>query len=242
MMALIMVAPPYARAGIFDLKPAKSRFYVGGYVGGSFLNTPDIPLDFSGVASIGNTITVEELISTPFDDSLTFGGSIGAQLPFKYLKVLQPRLELEIGYFKSETAFLDASDFEDETTAPGSITGDQTALVFYFNNYSDIRFTDNQILVPYFGGGIGFVDLNGDRLRGLFIGDTFDEIPSGSLISDRAFSGHIAGGLTLNVNNNAEFYGEARYFRFQNVKFETSEEGDTDIDGFTLTAGFRWKF
>ncbi len=87
------------------------------------------------------------------------------------------------------------------------------------NSYADFIWDEDQPVIPYIGGGLG-----------IGIADDFFDDGSGTTVE---FVTQSAVGLTVPVNN-FDFYSEARYFRAYN-------EGP-NFDGFTLTAGVRYRF
>ena len=230
-------APAYA--GPFNLEPQEMRLYISGFAGGSILTDADIPEDFEVIAGIGDPVNVTQLTETPFDRGLTFGGAIGLKLPFKYFRVLHPRIEGEVSYSENDTP-LAPDGIDDGTVIP--LTGEQSSLTVFFNSYNDIRISDRQIVVPYFGGGIGFADLEGTQVRAVDNDGKTEAIPNGLFLEDRVFAGHIAAGVTFEFFPNLDIYGEGRYFRFRSVRYQTSESGTTNLDGFNIIGGVRWKF
>jgi len=244
-LASCLSAPAYAE-GLFNFDPAPARPYVSVFGGGSFL--PDS--DFSGVSNPeagipGPTGTAGAPLNVALDYSTgyTFGGAAGSQLPFKYFGVFQPRLEVEVSYLENN---IDSGSFNGGVQ---TFQGAQESLFVYLNNYSDIRWDQNQRVVPYIGGGIGvaFVDSNVD-----YFPASASEPVFALQGSDTALAGHFAAGVSYEFGNGAELFTEGRYYRIQNVNLERRFIGggadlfngnvEEDLDGITVTGGLRWKF
>ncbi|MEO0879734.1 MAG: P44/Msp2 family outer membrane protein [Pseudomonadota bacterium] len=236
-----------ANAGdIFNFEPAPSRAYISVFGGGSFLNDSD----FAGVSNPDAGVPGPTGVAgAPLDVALdystgfTVGGAVGKQLPFTYFGIFQPRLEIEVSYLEND---IDAGSFNGGVQTFG---GQQEAIFVYLNNYSDIRWSQNQAFVPYIGGGLGaaFIDSDVGYFPASASAPTF--AVQGS---DTAFAGHIAAGASYALGQNAELFTEGRYFRIRNAQFERNFVGggnqifvgdvDDDIAGFTVTGGLRWKF
>ena len=217
----ITIAP--ASAGIFDTEPTEGGFYVAVFGGGAFPSDIDVE-GFSDGAPFDT--------SADLDSSFAFGGAVGLRLGFRYLRVFQPRLELEVSR--------QSNDF----SLPGGGTGEQGATFFFLNNNSDIVFSEDQLITPYIGGGLGFVSLDTDaNLIGPAAPFTLSN-------EDTRFAGHIAVGLTYDFSDRLELYSEGRYIRVQNIDFDDQDLGggvtagglQGDLDNFTLTGGLRLRF
>ncbi len=244
--ALSALSLPVQAEGIFNLEPAPSSFYVSGFGGASFLSDTNFGGVSDPVAGIPGPTGVAGVpldVALDYSSSYTFGGAVGYQLPFTYLGYFQPRLELEVSYLEND---INAGSFNGGAQ---TFSGDQDALFFYLNNYSDIRFSADQRFVPYIGGGLGIAVVNSNV--GYFpasaTAPTF-----GVFGEDTAFAGHFAVGASYELNDNIELYSEGRYFRIQNVKLDRRFIGggadlfnatlEEDIDGFTVTGGLRYRF
>ena len=237
---------PAQAEGIFNLEPAPSSFYVSAFGGGSFLsdtNFTGVSNPAAGIPGPTGVAGVPLDVALDYSNSYTFGGAAGYQLPFTYLGVFQPRLEIEVSYLEND---INSGSFN---AGAQTFNGDQDVLFFYLNNYSDIRFSEDQRFVPYIGGGLGVAVVNSNV--GYFpasaTANTF-----GVLGEDTAFAGHVAVGASYELNSNLELYSEGRYFRIQNVNLDRRFIGggadlfnatlEDDIDGFTVTGGLRYRF
>jgi len=238
-LALAAIAP--ATAGVFDTTPAEGRLYVSGYGGINFgqdANFEGVQLPDIGVPGVAGA---PALVGVDFGNSRTFGGAVGAQLPFKFFKVFQPRIEVEGSNFRQN---VDGGAFNGGTQTFG---GNLSGTAIYLNNYSDIILSDNQVLVPYIGGGIGavFLDSNIQYFPASATTPTF-----GVTGSDTALATHMAGGLSFRFNNDLELYSEARYTRIYGVDFDRrfvandgfSADVDDRLSNVSVLGGIRFRF
>ena len=239
-------AVPAKADGLFNFEPAPSGFYISGFGGASFLQDSS----FNGVSDpVAGVPGPTGVAGTPLDVDLNVstglfaGGSIGYQAPFKYWGVFHPRFEIE-GSFLSRD--IEGGSFNGGNQIFG---GDQDVIFVQFNNYSDIKFSEDQRLVPYIGGGLGvaFVDSNVGYFPASATSPTF--AVQGD---DTAFTSHGAIGLTYKLTPNVEIYSEGRYFRILNVNLDRNFVGggasllsgivEDDVDGLTATGGIRIRF
>ena len=171
------------------------------------------------------------------DTGYTINGAVGYRLPTRILGVFQPRVELEVGYLDAD---IDGSSLD--LVSGGETIGDQSAVTLYVNSYSDIRFSDRQRLVPYFGGGIGvaFLDFEARQTLGAASPALF------AAADETVLAGHAAVGVTYEMSDRLELYGEGRYYRLSDVDLEfvgpPAVRDDGRIDGYIASAGVRWKF
>ncbi len=238
--------------GLFGAEPADSSFYVSAFVGAGFpgdasfegVQNPDpaIPAAVGGsVAGAPANVDVE------FGTDIYFGGAIGYQLPFQFWGLFHPRIELEVSY-------LDA-DVSDGSFNGGNqiFTGSQESLFIFANNYTDVQWRDDQLIVPYFGGGfgVGIIDTNV-----LYVPPAAPFAPApafGVTGEDTGFATQTAIGATVFVTEKVEVYGEGRYLKTYGIDAErrflgggTADLFNADVsdrpDGFTLSAGMRYRF
>ncbi len=172
-----------------------------------------------------------------YDTGYTISGALGYRLPTRIFGFIQPRVEIEVGYIDAD---IDGSNLV--FTGGGETIGDQSAVTLYLNSYADLRFSDNQRLVPYIGGGAGAAFLDFDASQA-FSGGSLGPIASAD---ETVFAGHAAVGATYELTDRLELFGEGRYFRFSNVDVAfsgpTTTRDDGRIDGYTASAGVRWRF
>lgn len=232
--------------GLFNFEPAESDFYIAGFGGASFVSgslftgTSD---PVAGVPGPTGTAGTPLNVDVDYDTGFTIGGAVGYQLPFTYWNIFHPRVEVEVSYIDNGVS---AGSFNGGTQ---TFEGDQSAVLVYFNNYTDLKFSEDQRFVPYVGGGLGaaFLDANIGYFPGTATAPVF--AVEGS---DTAFVTHGALGATFKLTDNLDFYSEGRYFRVYGANFDRnfiggggnlfSGEVDDDVTGFTVTTGVRLRF
>ncbi|MEO0983857.1 MAG: hypothetical protein AAFX03_14530 [Pseudomonadota bacterium] len=242
-----LIAGPAAAQGVLNTGQAEDGWYVSGFVGAAFPSDAE----FTGVqqpdpgipSPAGNVAGVPAEIDIEFDTELYFGGAIGYKLPFTYLRYFQPRLEIEVSYLEKEVS---GGSFN----GGGQIFGGEQEILFVLlNNYSDIRWSDTQTVVPYIGGGIGVGIVDSDV-------QYFPPSAAGPVFAvqgdSTGFAGTIAGGLTWELSEQLDVYAEGRYYRVSGVDLERRFIGggadifNADVSdrltGATATAGARFKF
>jgi len=241
---LFCVANAHAK-GLFNTDPAEGGFYVSGFAGAGFPND----VRFKGtqnpaVGSPGLAGSPAE-IKAGFDTDVYFGGALGYRLPYKFLTYFQPRLELEVSYLD---AGVDGGSFNagDQTFA-----GSQESLFILGNSLTEIVWSEDQAIIPYFGGGIG-VGIIDTTIRyfpnnGIATSPTF-----AAKGRDTGLTTHTTLGVSIPVNDKFEIYGEGRYLLTLGVDAERTFIGDggatfnadvdDDADAFSLTLGLRWRF
>ncbi|MEO0883795.1 MAG: hypothetical protein AAFY34_13845 [Pseudomonadota bacterium] len=190
------LAVPVAAQGLFE--PTDGDFYISGFVGGFF---PDDDL---------GDIDLDD-IDIDIDDDVYFGGAIGASLPFKSFGFIQTRIEAEVSYTELDVGLDDDSDL-------GIIVPDNADFDLLFiqaNSYADLKFSDDPLLIPYIGGGLGvaIADVSG--------------IAEGEFVTNNSI------GVTLPINK-LDLYTEGRYTRIW--------VDGPDFDSFSWTAGLRIRF
>jgi len=233
--------------GIFNSSPAEDGFYVSGFVGaifpgdGDFNGTQNPEMGAPGAAGAPANIDLE------FDTDLYYGGALGYQLPFQFFGTFHPRLEIEVSYAETD---IESGSFNGGNQI---FSGDQSNLFVFVNNFTDIRWTDNQVIVPYIGGGlgVGIIDTNV-----AYVGAAAPFAPLPAFVvndEDTGFATHTTIGLSFAANDTYEIYTEARYLKTYGIDAERrfvagntvdlfSADVEDDPDGFTVTAGFRYRF
>ena len=232
--------------GLFNFEPAPSGFYVSGFGGGAFLNDPTftgVSDPVAGVPGPTGVAGVPLTVDLDFSSGYTVGGAVGFQAPFTYWGIFHPRFEIEVSYLDAD---VDAGSFNGGAQ---TFLGNQDSLFVYLNNYSDIKFSDDQRFVPYIGGGLGaaFVSSDVGYFPATAPGPVF-----GVFGDDTAFASHAAIGASYALSEQLELYSEGRYFRIYGAQLERRFIGggadvfngdvSDDIDGFTVTGGLRFRF
>lgn len=162
-------------------------------------------------------VTAEGGAQVDVNTDLFYTISLGGRIPAKLFKRFEPRFELEVSYLETEASSITIQGVSQELEdAPVE------AVFIQLNLLQDVVWKEDQRIVPYFGGGIGVSIL-------------------GSLLDDgdrqRKFTSSILTGASYNISKKWEIFAQGRYFRTFGV-----DDGDfsTDIDGFALSAGFRY--
>ena len=238
--------------GFLGSEPAEPSFYISGFVGGGFpqnadfdgIQTPDAAIP----ATVGGSVAgANAVVDLDFDNDVFFGGAVGYQLPFQFWGLFHPRIELEVSYIDAD---VDSGSFNGGNQ---TFSGDQSTLYVFANNFTDIRWSENQRFVPYIGGGlgIGIVDTNVEYFP---VGAPFAPAPAFALTGeDTGFATHTTIGLTFEATENYEIYTEARYLTTYGVDAERRFQGggtvdlfnadlDDNLDAFSVTAGARYRF
>ena len=232
-----------AHAGIFDFDPAEGGYYISGF-GGAAL---PFDADFDGVqdpvAGIPGVAGAPAEIEADFNTAAHFGGRVGTKLPFKYWKYFQPRLELEVSTFEAD---VESGSFNGGTQ---TFSGDQSTTLFLINNNSDWIWSDDQKIIPYFGGGIGVAKVDSD----------IQYFPAAASAPTFAVQGDDIGlatistlGLTFKATETLDVFTEARYLKTYGIDAERTfiaggassfnADVDDDPDGITITGGVRVNF
>lgn len=223
-IALSTFATAASAGGLMESNASHAGPYVSISGGGVF------PEDSQFVGPVGAT-------EFENDTGYTINGAIGYRFPTRVFGFIQPRVEIEAGYLDAD---IDGSNLV--FTGGGETIGDQSAVTLYLNSFAEFRFSDNQRLVPYIGGGAGaaFIDFDAQQS---FSGGAPLPIATAD---DTVFAGHAAVGATYELTDRLELFGEGRYFRFSDVNLEfagpPAVRDDGRIDGFTASAGVRWRF
>lgn len=250
-LASTLLAGAAQAQGLFNSSPAEDSFYVSGFLGATFQSEAS----FSGTqnpdaaipAAVGGSVAgAPANIALDFGTDLYYGGALGYQLPFQFFNTFHPRIELEVSYSDVD---VDSGSINGGTQ---TFSGDQTNLFIFANNFTDIRWADNQVIVPYIGGGIGIaiVDTDVEYFPGTVAGTP----PPFALVSDSdiGLATHTTLGVTFAANDRFEIYTEGRYLKTYFVDAERRFIGggadlfnaavDDAPDGFTATAGVRFRF
>ena len=146
--ALLCVANVHAK-GLFDTDPAEGGFYVSGFVGAGFANDAGFDGTQDPAAGSPGTFGAPAEIDAEFDTDVYFGGALGYRLPYRFLTYFQPRLELEVSYLD---AGVDGGSFNGGDQI---FSGSQESLFILGNSLTEIIWSENQAVIPYFGGGLG---------------------------------------------------------------------------------------
>ncbi len=243
--ALLFCSATTQAKGLFDTDPADGGLYLSGFVGAGFPNDANFSGQQDPALGSPGTAGAAADISASFDNDVYFGGAVGYRLPYKFLTYLQPRVELEVSYLDTD---VDGGAFNDGDQIFG---GSQESLYIFVNSFTDIIWSEDQAIIPYFGGGIGIGVIDNDITyfpnNGIAAAPTF-----GVQGQDTGLASHTTLGVSIPVNDKLEVYGEGRYLLTLDVDDERRFIGgggeifnadvDDNLDGFSLTLGLRFKF
>ena len=220
-----------------------SGFYVSGFIGGGFPSDAE----FSGVqdpaAGAPGAAGAPANVDAEFDSATTVGIAVGYDLPFDFLGVFHPRLELEYSTLEADVS---SGSFNGGNQV---FSGDIDLEFFLINSYTDIIWQNDQAVVPYIGGGLGIASVDSNVL---YAGGGAPAPNFGVIGEDDGLVGTFAVGASWRVRDDWDFYSEARYYRIQDIELERrfiangvnllNAKVDDTLDGSTLTAGIRYRF
>lgn len=183
-------------------------------------------------------------VAIDYDTGSVFGGSIGYHIPTRFLGIFEPRVELEVNYSEADV------DFGSFNGGNQTFSGGIDTFTAEISYYSDIRWSDNQKVIPYTGGGIGIavVDLNAQY----FPNNGVAAAPTFAVGGDQtAFTTHNNIGVTFRVSENFDLFTQARYQRIYGTDFQRrfiaaganafNADVDDDIETITVSIGARIK-
>lgn len=233
-----------AHAGIFDFDPAEGSFFASGFGGISIPFDADFEGTQAPADGVPGVAGADANAQASFDNSFYYGGSVGARLPFKYWTYFQPRVELEISRYGDANVNGGAFNGGNQT-----FSGSQSATFFLITNNSDIIWSEDQRIIPYFGGGLGIADYDATigyfPNNGVATSPTFEVTNTGS-----AFTTLSTLGATLKTDSSFDIFVEGRYIKTYGLDAERrfiSNDGfsadlDDSPDGLTFTGGIRVNF
>jgi len=239
----LSILPAASAQGLFSFDPADGGAYISGYGGINFGRDAEFVGEQNPAAGVPGAAGAPAVADVDFGSGRAFGGALGYRLPFRYWSIFQPRLEIEAGTLRQG---VDGGSFNGGNQIFG---GNQSSTTILINNYSDLIFSENQVITPYIGGGIGvaFVDSN------VVYNPPALTAPNFAVTGDdTVFVGTIAAGLSVRVNDNFDLYTEGRYTRTGNLDLQRtfiaggangfSANVEDRLTSLSILGGVRWHF
>jgi len=170
-------------------------------------------------------------------------GAIGYRIPKHVFGLFQPSVEIEVNYTDFD---VNGGDFNGGNQ---TFSGDQNALTVTANYQNDLRWSNNQKVIPFWGGGIGFTRV--DNNIAYFPNNGVLTSPNFAVRgSDTGFNLQSNAGLTFILSDKVELVTRVRYQRVTGLDFErrfiANDGFSADVDGrfenVTLAAGLRYRF
>lgn len=217
-----------AADAVIDSDPApegfdNSRFYVSGFVGGTFIDDNAFENVVTGTP---NTVALE------FDTGIYAGGALGKNLGEYGPGSL--RGEVELSYFNSDVSRL---DFSGNGASPDTLLGDPefSSVNLAANFLFDLQ--TGSAITPYFGGGLGvaFTSIEAAYGPGVALDD-----------SDTNFLLQGIVGASASINETTELFVEGKYTRIFDVESQRiaptgviTGVGNADFDTVSVAGGLR---
>lgn len=204
--------------------------------------------DFEGVqapvAPSPGTTGAPANVAVGFDEEFYGAVAVGYRIPKRVLGLFQPSVELEF----SRTS----PDVSNGSFNGGSQTfsGDFDINTYSINYQSDIRWSNDQRVIPFLGGGIGIADV---RANARYFPNNGAAAPTFAVTGDdTALSLHSNAGVTFVINDNFDLNTRVRYQRVSGLDFErrfvagTNNAFNADVNGdyetVSVLAGVRFRF
>ena len=204
--------------------------------------------DFSGtqapIAPSPGTAGAPANVNVGFDDQFYGAAAIGYRIPTRVLGIFQPSIEVE---FSRTSPDVTSGSFNGGSQ---TFSGDFDVSTYSINYQSDIRWSDDQKVIPFIGGGIGIADIEANAR---YFPNNGATAPTFAVTGDdTALSLHSNAGLTFVINDNFDLNTRVRYQRVSGLDFErrfiagTNDAFNADVSGdyetVSLLAGVRFRF
>lgn len=205
--------------------------------------------DFDGVqapvAPSPGTAGAPAVVEVGFESDFTGSIAAGYRLPRAFLGIFQPSIEIE---YSRTTPGVESGAFNGgNQTFSGGFDIDSYTIGYQ----SDIRWKNDQKIIPFLGGGIGIADVNANAAyfpnNGVATAPTFAVRDS-----DTGLSLHSNIGATYVLNDNFDLHGRVRYQRITELEFDRrfiaggNDAFNAELDGsfetVSLLAGVRYRF
>ncbi len=240
--AFAVAAPAAAQSDDFE---PEGGFYVSVQAGvtspsdETFTGVQDPQGVSPGVAGAPASVEVE------YDEDFVGTVAVGYRIPKRIFGLFQPSVEVEYSYAEADVS---GGSFNGGNQIFG---GSSEVNTFSINYQSDIRWSENQRIIPFWGGGVGLADVEPGVAyfpdNGVATAPTFAVTRS-----DRGFSLQSNVGLQFVLTDNIELQGRVRYQRVTGLDFERTFVGggasafNADLEGnfetVSFLAGVRYRF
>lgn len=185
------------------------------------------------------------VVDLEYDEDFTFAGTVGYRFDKRIFGILQPSLEFEYSYASPE---ISGGSFNGGDQI---VSGEVDINTFTINYRSDIRWSDNQRVIPYTSGGIGVAEFDADI--SYFPNNGVATAPTFSLSGeDTGFVLHSTLGVSFRVTDKIDLETSVRYQRITGIDLERRFIGaggndfSADLGGryetFSAFAGVRYNF
>ncbi len=192
-----------------------------------------------GVAGAPASVDVQS------DEGFVGTVAVGYRIPKRIFGLFQPSVEVEYSYAEADVS---GGSFNGGNQTFG---GSAEVNTFSINYQSDIRWSDNQKVIPFWGGGIGVAEV--EPGVNYFPNNGVATAPTFAITgSDTGLSLQSNIGVQFVLSDNIELQTRVRYQRVSGLDFERTFVGgganafNADLDGrfetVSLLAGVRYRF
>lgn len=191
----------------------KEGFYLSATAGADFLNDSDFSGTQNPEPGVPGVAGAPADVNVGYDTGFAIRGAVGYKLKQGLISFLKPRFELEVGYSESDVS---GGSFNGGSQSFG---GDLSKLTVTAAAYSDIVWSANQQVTPYFGSGIGIgvvdADINYFPNNGVATAPTFGV--QGNRTGLVTFN---AIGATVKASEKFDIFAEGRYTKVRSRNFD----------------------
>ncbi len=238
----VLAAPAAAQSNDFDPEGGPYVSLQAGVTSPSdetFTGIQDPQGASPGVAGAPASVEVES------DEGFVGTVAVGYRIPRRIFGLFQPSVEVEYSYAEADVS---GGSFNGGSQTFG---GETEVNTFSINYQSDVRWSDNQKVIPFWGGGIGVAEVDSNATyfpnNGVATAPTFAVTGS-----DTGLSLQSNLGVQFVLTDNIELQTRLRYQRVSGLDFERTfvaggaNDFNSDVSGrfetVSLLAGIRYRF
>ncbi len=171
-------------------------------------------------------------VAVGYDEGFTGAVAVGYQFPTRFLGIFQPSIEVEYAYGEADVSG-GAFNGGDQTFG-----GDIETESFTVNYQSDIRWSDDQVVVPFWGSGIGITDVDSRATyfpnNGVATAPTFAVTQGGT-----GFTYQTNAGLRFDLTDTLSLQARVRYQNVSGLDFQrTFVGGGANVFNAELDGGY----